>query len=81
MLEHPFTLRGSRRPAAALGGEDITLVRGSVGPRVTHVAAGSQQQLELGESHSPEGSCNDITVAIICAHVFIFPRHQCLNLL
>ena len=63
------------------GRRGYNLSQGSVGPRVTHLAAGSQQQLELGESHSPEGSCNDITVAIICAHVFIFPRHQCLNLL
>lgn len=34
-----------------------------------------------GESHSPEGSWNDITIAILCAHVFIFSCHQCLNLL
>ena len=31
MLEHPFTLRGSGRPAAALGGEDITLGQGFCG--------------------------------------------------
>ena len=34
-----------------------------------------------GGSHSPEGSWNDVTIAILCAHAFIFSCHQCLNLL